>query len=305
MHLLLRDLYNLEGPQEAMQGPLAQKVVFKHDGSKRIVPITAGSTVAELLKQLGQDRAESQDGFVMDASTPLEGLLGAVVYVSKDSTPPPTVKQQQPLPEEPGHLFIVQSDIRVLLTDAWLVPINGWESANRHWVPNNDDGDFGKCSETLAGKTYVRRVNAKSWPATTKSSQPVPYGCRMPKLKKVELMGDVVGEFVDAALDDLRGSKTAPRNRRHKYLFSVPLLATGMGGFRGMAGDVVARLVPELEKLTKSRKVDLVLVVQDPSIFSMLQTFRRRDANSQSHQWTLLKGQDKVSVFVLLRISSS
>ena len=123
-----------------------QKVVFKADSSKKLVAVT-GSTVGELLVQLGHERAETEDGFELDKTTLLDSLLGAPVIVSSAAPPlpPPVVvaaapAAPPPAPLTPGHLFVSRSDIRYLLSDAWLIPSNGWGSVNRHWVPNDDDG---------------------------------------------------------------------------------------------------------------------------------------------------------------------
>ncbi len=161
---------------------------------------------------------------------------------------------------------------------------------NRHWVPKDDDGQYGDCPLEIPGFQYVRRV--QQWPVPTKSSQPVPYGCRMPRFQKMDSVCVVMTEFVTAAKADLEASKTAPRNRRSKYIFSLPLLMTGLGGMRGNAGEVVKVVCPHLEELAAKTGIDLVLIVVEEPIYSMLQTFRRRNAASES--FALLSPEDKV-----------
>jgi hypothetical protein len=243
----------------------------------------------------------------LDPNTPLDSLLGAPVVVSQKNPPvavvaaaaAPVAVPAVPVPVTPGHVFVVRSDIRYLLSDAWVIPINGWQSVNRHWVPKNDDGDYGECPLEIPGFQYVRRV--QQWPKPTKSSQPVPYGCRMPRFQKMESVNAVMDEFVAAAKADLEASKTPPRNRRSKYLFSLPLLMTGLGGMRGNAGQVVKTVLPHMEQLAATSGVDLVLVVVEEAIYSMLQTYRRRSSSPES--FALLSPEDKVKAEELAGLS--
>ncbi len=131
----------------------------------------------------------------------------------------------------------------------------------------------------------------KQWAKTSKSSQPVPYACRMPRFQKMDSLNEVVTEFVEAAKADLEGSGTPPRNRRQKYLFSTPLLLTGMGGMRSSAGAVAQVLCPHLEALAARTGVDILLVVVEEAVFSMLQTWRRRNCSPES--FALLSAEDK------------
>jgi hypothetical protein len=114
----------------------------------------------------------------------------------------------------------------------------------------------------------------------------------MPKFSKLQSLQVVIEQFIEAAVDDLEHRKLKPRNRRAKYLFSVPLLLTGMGGLRQAAGSVVEALVPTLEELADRYCVDLVLIVVEESVYSMVQTFRKRHSvKTRFHQ---LHAADKV-----------
>jgi hypothetical protein len=286
-----------------------QRVVLRDERTKKMVPVSAGATVADLLAQLQMDGAETDDGFDLDPAATLDSLLGVPVFVFKKggATPPPApvpspppsaspppvaaapAAAAAPAPVTPGHVFVVRSDIRYLLTDAWLIPSNGWMSVNRHWVPRDDDGQYGECPDEIPGKQFVRRV--KTWAKTSKSGQPIPYACRMPRFAKMDSLNPVVTEFVEAAKADLEASATPPRNRRQKYLFSTPLLLTGMGGMRSSAGAVAQVLCPHLEALAARTGVDIVLVVVEEAVFSMLQTWRRRNCGPGS--FALLSPEDK------------
>ncbi len=66
----------------------AQKVVFKSDGSKKMLPVN-GSTVRDLLASLAPlDTAETEDGFELDGTALLDALLGAPIVVSQKHVPP-------------------------------------------------------------------------------------------------------------------------------------------------------------------------------------------------------------------------
>jgi hypothetical protein len=122
----------------------------------------------------------------------------------------------------------------------------------------------------------------------------------MPRFEKIVTVNPVITEFVTLAKAELEAKGTAPRNRRAKYLFSVPLLLTGMGGMRGSAGEVVKVVCPHLEQLAASSGVDIVLVVVEEAVYSMLQTFRRR--NSAKESFAVLLPEDKVKAEELAQL---
>lgn len=111
------------------------KVISKETTLKKVVTIS-GDTIGDVMLELGVDRAETEDGFELGKSVPLDDLSGAPIIVSTTIPSPPPSSTH-------GHLFISRSDIRYLLTDAWLIPSNEWISVNRHWVPDNDDLLYG------------------------------------------------------------------------------------------------------------------------------------------------------------------
>lgn len=220
---------------------------------------------------------------------------------------------QVPSAEEPGHLFVVRSDIRKVVADAWLIPSGGsWMSVLNHWLPeeferensrlvqqkleasaartkqqqwnmdatgkhmvNSVTGEcmplemysaeelqqkvrsqsapslppkappppadekhpkhqwFGCAPTPLPGAQYVRRVEV--WPD---GCEPKPYVANLPVQNRLDSIVQAVSEFVIAATEALKKEGTRPRNRRERFLLTLPLLATGFAGLRNRAGMV-------------------------------------------------------------------
>lgn len=81
-------------------------------------------------------------------------------------------------------------------------------------------------------------------------------------------------EFVEAAITSL--ANIQPRNRRARHLLALPLLGTGGGGLRRVAGDVVGALVRALHAATRQHGVDIAIVTNERPAFAALQAERQR-----------------------------
>lgn len=113
----------------------AVKVVWS-DGSKQLV-LSSSVTVGQLLSELRcRSPASTADGFHVAADTPLAALRDTPLHLTADNSSNTTSSvDSSALPSPPGHLFLVRSDVRYLLTDAWLVnSLGSWHGVNRHWV---------------------------------------------------------------------------------------------------------------------------------------------------------------------------
>lgn len=118
----------------------------------------------------------------------------------------------------------------------------------------------------------VRRVDPSSWPP---DQHPIPYVCSLThsRSRKPDAIAVATREFVWHASQELSGTK--PRNRRERHLLALPLLATGFAGMRNKAGSILNRLLPELERLVIETKMDIVLVLWEQPIYSMVQAYRK------------------------------
>jgi hypothetical protein len=62
----------------------------------------------------------------------------------------------------------------------------------------------------------------------------------------------------DTIASDL--TKKPPSHRRARHIVALPIVGTGFGGHRRVAGDLLAQLVPRLEAAALRLGVDLALV---------------------------------------------
>jgi hypothetical protein len=89
---------------------------------------------------------------------------------------------------------------------------------------------YGCAPTPIAGAHHIRRVEV--WPDGFLK----PYVANLPVRNRIQSIQEAVTEFVTVAVADLRASGTRPRNRRERFLLTLPLLATGFAGLRNKAG---------------------------------------------------------------------
>ena len=111
-----------------------------------------------LLKVLEEVENISNKGEFVDKSK-VDTIVGSLTKTTggPKHTPFTPVKKR-------GHFFVMKSDIRYLLCDAWLIPTaGGFHAVNRHWVPNAYQyRHWGEAPNVLPGRKFVRRVS--DWP---------------------------------------------------------------------------------------------------------------------------------------------
>lgn len=109
------------------------------------------------------------------------------------------------------------------------------------------------------------RDEARRWLVDTASSD-------------VDRLVGQVERFVGCAL--AAAGRSRPRHGRAKRLLGMPLVGTGEGGAAGRRGDVIAALLPLLDRLTAEHDVDVALVLTDPRDHAATQEVRRRCVTS-------------------------
>ncbi len=158
-----------------------------------------------------------------------------------------------------GHLFIVRGDVTLIACDAWLVPTDAALHVESNW--------------------YSAIADAKP-PKITPGSSPVvamewPHASRRPYLVDVvnkHTRIDNARLFVENAARDYR--ERAPINARARPVFALPLVGTGGGGGRKVAGTILRELLPVLQEAARANDVDVALVLREADAFSAAQKLR-------------------------------
>jgi hypothetical protein len=176
-----------------------------------------------------------------------------------------------------GHVFIVHGDLRRLACDAWLLPTDSRLNVEENWrgFPDASSPALPPAAPTEAWRARTERV-LKAPDAGPRAPQPwlVNVGSRSPT--PVSWFVDGARAFLDAVAADLRGTK--PKNGRAAHLVALPVVGTGRGGAKHMAGDVVRELLPALEAKTIEHAIDIALVAIDEPTYASAQAERRARA---------------------------
>ncbi|AKF10559.1 SIR2 family protein [Sandaracinus amylolyticus] len=172
-----------------------------------------------------------------------------------------------------GHVFVVHGNLLRLECDAWLLPCGVGGSTAGYWrIPPNADiydawewppGDWTKVLRCVALEGDHDR--------------PRPFATHIGGGKDAEVAWFVEGalEFVARAHERLRRDGHPPRHGRARHLLAMPIVGTGYGGGAARAGEIVTMLLPELERESEARGIDIALVSLDASNHAAAQATRR------------------------------
>lgn len=161
-----------------------------------------------------------------------------------------------------GNVLVLQADLRLLHCDHWLLPADGGLSVSRSWSSHPDWPRIGPKlhGRMRDGQTTVAidwEGPCRPWPTNVVTGR-----------GRLSRVADVARGFLQAAAD--AGSTT----RRAKPLLALPVLSTGYGGKRTIAGDVLRLLLPVLEAFVRTHDVDVALVAWTPEDLAAAQAAR-------------------------------
>lgn len=198
---------------------------------------------------------------------------------------------------DPGHVFVVHGDLRLLACDDVLVPSDDRLHVTEGFSDLLDD-------VLVHDDDYAPRVPGDAV-ATAGSDGPLlVHADREPRCWLVDTAtGDVdrlvarVDRFVRAVVD--RAGDEPARHGRSKRLVGMPLVGTGSGGAGGWRGDVIVALLPHLVDLAARVDVDVALVLGDPRDHSATQAVRRRCIERWPLDEDLLRRADDLAALAL------
>ena len=175
-----------------------------------------------------------------------------------------------------GHVFVVRGDLRKLGCDAWLTPCDVGAYPLRRWLewPPDEPAVGARHPDPPKGwgRGGVRSFKLEQWPAHL----PQPWLTNIGGSPKGGTAWFVQGavQFLERAAADLAGSP--PRHRRARHLLALPVVGTGFGGARRMAGEVVRELLPALYDAAARLEVDVALVAIEGPTYAAAQAERAR-----------------------------
>jgi SIR2-like domain len=191
---------------------------------------------------------------------------------------------------QPGHVFVIRTDIRVGDFDAWLMPSTHNFVAMGHWLyPSEfcrdwyrargtavpvcsppDDCDLGVLEGISTADRSKSRIGViPTWP----TDRSPPYLASLGgSLLDHRLL--CVEQFFYHASRDVK--TRPPRNNRSHHLLAIPVVATGYGGLRIQTAAVVHVLMQMCFAAAKRYKIDIVFVCWDDVTFGLAQMTRFR-----------------------------
>lgn len=162
-----------------------------------------------------------------------------------------------------GHLFVTHGDLTALHCDHWLLPVDAGLSCSRSWRPAfaRIGGDL---PDALADGQRTLAVSwdgaRRPWPTNVASGRGTPAAWQV----------DSALAFLDAAF--AAGPTRADRDRP---LLALPVVGTGFGGKRRVAGEVLFALLPALWAWLATHDADVALVTWQEEDFAAAQAARR------------------------------
>jgi len=174
-----------------------------------------------------------------------------------------------------GHLFLLHGDLRAIACDAWLLPTDGQQHLTLSWRKGAPPG-----AELPGAPKPPKSWGAgqlRKWPDWS-ADRGVPWFAAIGGIPKDPAsLAARAEEWVETIAADLAGAP--PRHRRQKHLIALPIVGTGHGGHRRVAGDLLAHLVPGLERAARRLDVDVALVTNQAEAFAAAQRVRGVDAD--------------------------
>ncbi len=176
----------------------------------------------------------------------------------------------------PGHVFILQGDIRKLACDAWLMPCDFAAIPLPSWTDYPAPLPVGFAWPAPPegwSRDGVRTMPLTTWPWPGPRPWPTNVGAGH---RGIEWYIEGARQFLQTATAALTGQ--APLYRRQRHLLALPVIGTRYGGARRRAGEVVQALLPALFEEAERLGVDIALVTFDGPTFAAAQRARSRRA---------------------------
>ena len=169
----------------------------------------------------------------------------------------------------PGHLFVVQGDVRKIASAAWLLPCDLGGTVSPVWLEDDPE---------LRARVDAFRPHAVAAFADGRRVARLP-GDERPHVWMVETGGyqgtaeswyaEGLAEFVAAVADE--AAETRPK------LAVAPFVGAGLGGKALDRGTLLPRLLGTLAEAAQRLDLDVAFVTPDRRAFGAAQAFRRRD----------------------------
>ena len=177
-----------------------------------------------------------------------------------------------------GHLFVAHGDLRTLVCDHWLLPVDRGLSASYSW---NRTDTWHTIWPHLPRRMNPgqRVVEVHSW---TGSRRPWPTNVASGGRTPASWQGESVAQFLEAA------SRAPATLGRARPLLGIPIVGTGYGGKRRQAGEVLGAVLPVVYTFLAHHDVDVALITWTEEDYAAAQAARRTCATQGHGVWTEL-----------------
>jgi hypothetical protein len=190
--------------------------------------------------------------------------------------------------ESSGHVFVIRGDISMLACDAWLIPTSGFTFIpSQFLLPYEQMKHYGQRSFEIHCKRR-RPQNKLEELAFPKDKNPeilgfsdfpddrgVPFMSKGVAHASLEELLECIKVFIYISVDEvIHQRKLSPKFHRSKHLFALPVLGTGLGGFRYHTGKVVWSVLKLLDVASEAHGIDLCLVCFDDETYTVAQAIR-------------------------------
>jgi hypothetical protein len=185
---------------------------------------------------------------------------------------------------DPGHIFVVRSDLTQLACDALLVPTDEALSVSQAWQTLVGDvpephGDWP--DRTLLHSGGDEHVRARQVWLVATSELPGRGSTSAQIESALQLMLERVETFVATAASTVRAAGGSVE--RARPLLALPIVGTGEGGLRARPGAVISRLLPHLDDVASRHEVDVAVVAHSVEHEALCRHWRRRLWASDEH----------------------
>ena len=187
----------------------------------------------------------------------------------------------------PGHIFVLNTDVRNLACDGWLCPVGSSMDVEEYWririgeVPLRPDGwGVSELCVRCDPKSATERAEARSY----EHPQPyLAYAMGIDSGNELEVLEATLNSFLTMAHKDLQAREAAgvpSRFGRALPLLALPIFGAGFAANDALKGNdnggvIILQMLRQLHAFTSTHHVDIALCTVDEAAFGAAQTARR------------------------------
>ena len=178
----------------------------------------------------------------------------------------------------PGHLFVVQGDVRKIASAAWLLPCDVHGTVSPGWL--DDEPELRERVDQFRSEAidaFEKGIRVARLPGVRASTRVDGRHRRLPR---------DAGRVVRRRSSGVVAKATEELPDASPRLIATPFVGAGLGGRAFDRGTLLPTVLETLAAEARDADVDIAFVVRDRRAFAAAQAFRRRDP---SRYWPSLR----------------